>query len=115
MWNSIGNITCSDLGINNRIEIRFTSTDRNKPEAFNDNFGFTMAALSYEGAVFASDPEEDPEDPLSKTRGSTVFYHAFSGQQHMRGANEVRPGLSVEADTALTPNSPHCTEGSIHL
>ena len=91
VWNSIGNITCSDLGINNRIEIRFTSTDRNKPEAFNDNFGFTMAALSYEGAVFASDPEEDFEDSLSKTRGSTVFYHAFPGQQHMRGANEVRP------------------------
>jgi hypothetical protein len=90
VWNSIGNITCSDLGINNRIEIRFTSTDRNKPEAFNDNFGFTMAALSYEGAVFASDPEEDLDDSLSKTKGSTVFYHAFAGQQHMRGANEVR-------------------------
>ena len=92
VWNSIGNITCSDLGINNRIEIRFTSSDRNKPEAFNDNFGFTMASLSYEGAIFASDPEDDLEgdDPLSKTAGSTVYYHAFAGQQHMKGANEVR-------------------------
>jgi hypothetical protein len=92
VWNSIGNITCSDLGINNRIEIRFTSSDRNKPEAFNDNFGFTMASLSYEGAIFASDPEDDLEgdDPLSKTAGSTLYYHAFAGQQHMKGANEVR-------------------------
>lgn len=95
VWNSIGNITCSDLGINNRIEIRFTSSDRNKPEAFNDNFGFTMASLSYEGAIFASDPEDDLEgdDPLSKTAGSTLYYHAFAGQQHMKGANEVRTHL----------------------
>ena len=92
VWNSIGNITCSNLGINNRIEIRFTSSERNKPEAFNDNFGFTMASLSYEGAIFASDPEDDLEgdDPLSKSAGSTVYYHAFAGQQQMKGANEVR-------------------------
>ena len=92
VWNSIGNITCSDLSMNNRIEIRFTDSNRNKPEAFNDSFGFTMASLSYEGAIFASDPEEDYEgsDPLNKLKGSTVFYHAFPGQAHMKGANEVR-------------------------
>jgi hypothetical protein len=51
-----------------------------------------MASLSYEGAIFASDPEDDLEgdDPLSKTAGSTLYYHAFAGQQHMKGANEVR-------------------------
>ena len=90
VWNSIGNITCMEMGINNRIEIRFTNTQRNKSDAFNDNLNFTMAALSYEGALFSAEPEEDvDEDNLSNLKGSTIYYHAFPGQSLLQGANEV--------------------------
>lgn len=62
VWNNIGSITCMEDHSNNRIEIRFTNVNgKNRNEAFPDNFNFTMAALSYEGAVFASDPEESEE------------------------------------------------------
>ena len=90
VWNSIGNITCMDVGVNNRIEIRFTNTQRNRADAFNDNLNFTKAALSYEGALFSTEPEEDIDgDSLAKLKGSTIYYHAFPGQSVLQGANEV--------------------------
>ena len=91
VWNSIGNITCSHHGMNNRIEIQFTNSNTNKSVVFSDSFGFSMASLSHQGAIFASNPEEDSEglDPLNESKGSTVFYHAFPGQLRMKGANEV--------------------------
>ena len=90
VWNSIGNITCMDLDVKNRIEIRFTNTQRNRADAFNDNMNFTKAALSYEGAFFSSEPEEDAdEDNVTKLKGSSIYYHAFPGQTILKGANEV--------------------------
>ena len=90
VWNSIGNITCMDMSVNNRIEIRFTNTQRNRADAFNDNLNFTKAALSYEGALFSTEPEEDIDgDSFAKLKGSTIYYHAFPGQTVLQGANEV--------------------------
>lgn len=96
VWNSIGNITTRTEAVSNRIEIRFANKSRrNKQEAFPDNWGFTMAALSHEGAVFASEPIDDDTldfDEISKKRpkqGSTIYYHAFSaGTERLHGANE---------------------------
>lgn len=52
VWNTVGNITSREEPISNRVEIRFTNTaGNNKNETFPDNYGFTKAALSFEGTV----------------------------------------------------------------
>eukprot|EP01034_Spumella_vulgaris_P027034 gene27034-33694_t len=97
-WNNVGSITSRDESIENRVEFRFTNTmGGNKNESFADRDTFVMAALAYEGAVFASEPEEDPDahkvnrdkegfkKPLP---GSVIYYHAFNGQKQLDGVNE---------------------------
>ena len=50
VWNAIGSIVSREESMNNRIEIKFSNVDgNNKPEQFPDNYGFSKAALSYEG------------------------------------------------------------------
>jgi hypothetical protein len=106
VWNNVGNIILRDEDASNRIEIRFSNTSgKNKGEVFTDNYDFFTAALSFEGALFATHPEEAPEkadkDPNypeedededldDKSKGSTIMYRAFSGQTQLEGANEVR-------------------------
>jgi len=88
VWNAVGSIVSREDGMTNRIEIKFTNIDgNNKPEAFPDNYGFTKASLSYEGAFFATDAEEAESDVVSH-RGSTIYYHAFPNQRHLGDANE---------------------------
>lgn len=88
VWNAIGSIVSREDGMTNRVEIKFANIDgNNKPEAFPDNYGFTKAALSYEGAFFASDAEDVDSDSVLR-RGSTVYYHAFPNQRHLGEANE---------------------------
>lgn len=93
VWNNVGNITSREESASNRVEIRFANTGgRFKNEVFPDHFGFTMASLSTEGAVFASDPvpgpgnERDGEEVIGA--GSTVYYHAFAGSSRLDGCNE---------------------------
>lgn len=97
VWNKVGSIVLREETVENRIEIRFNNTGgSNRNESFPDRAGFTMAALSYEGAVFATDPEpiDEPKganrDPelRKETPGSTIYYHAFPGQKQLMGANE---------------------------
>jgi len=108
VWNSVGSIVSTEYSATNcRIEIRFSNVGgRNKQTAFQDNMGFTMAALSYEGAVFATDPEEEDEEEAAARRAkeieetgyadptvrrvtaSKVFYYAFPGHIQLGGANE---------------------------
>lgn len=92
VWNSIGSITLREDSLDSRIEIRFANSNgTNRHEAFSDRTGFTMASLSYEGAVFASDPEEiDEVDYLGRSTGATtigkgsiIYYHAFPGQKQL--------------------------------
>jgi hypothetical protein len=107
VWNHVGNVTIREETLENRIEIRFTSANTgNRNEAFADRSGFVMAALSYEGAVFATEAEpfDAEEDPLrvvdKKVKGSTIYYHAFPGKMHLNGSNEsfrcsLGPGENV--------------------
>lgn len=96
VWNNVGSIVLREESIENRVEIRFSNTaGGNRNESFADRTGFVMGALSYEGAIFASEPEpaEEPVgayDPelRKETPGSTIYYHAFPGQKHMAGVNE---------------------------
>eukprot|EP01041_Mallomonas_annulata_P002297 gene2297-4467_t len=91
-WNHVGTIVLREESLSNRIEIKFSNVGgSNKQEAFSDMYGFTMGALSYEGALFASDPEEPEtedqrEDP--NRPGSVVYYKAFPGQKTVMGVNE---------------------------
>lgn len=87
MWNAIGSIISREESLSSRIEIKFANVDGvNKPEAFNDNYNFTMASLSNEGAFFANQPEQDLSDETIRV-GSTVYYHAFPGQRQLVDAN----------------------------
>jgi Minichromosome loss protein, Mcl1, middle region len=85
-WNGIGNIVTRILDDgNHRIQIRFTNGNI-KQEIIQDSLGFTRASLAYEGAVFSTDVYEE------KSNGSLIsmiYYHAFSKQTHLNGANEV--------------------------
>ena len=92
VWNHIGNITLREEpeANQNRIEIRFADTmGRNKQEAFADTDGFVMAALSNEGALFATPMEVLEEDAFRKPLGSKIHYHAFPAQPQLEGANET--------------------------
>ena len=91
VWNSVGNITArhdpKDV-TDNRYEIKFSNAmGKNRQEAFNDNYVFTMASLAFEGAIFASDPEVPDEDQITPPHGSTICYRAFSS--FLDGANET--------------------------
>lgn len=105
VWNCVGNITLSEGSFENRIEIRFTdaSGGHNRNEAFPDRLGFVLGSLGYDGAAFATAPDEVPaakvrkldefgleEEAVGNTsiKGSTLFYHAFGGNQHLDGVNE---------------------------
>ena len=102
-WNNIGNITLRSEPENeqNRIEIRFTDTmGVNKQEAFADVLGFNMAALSNEGAIFATDIEA-VDDMYHDPSGSKVHYHAFSGQKKMEKANESFTHELLDNERAL--------------
>ena len=86
VWNQVGNIISRDEGISNRIEIKFSnSAGKNKQETFSDTNKFTLASLSYEGAIFAT--ELDPNAPEGSP-GSSIYYHAFPSQKALEGANE---------------------------
>lgn len=101
VWNSIGNITTrNENDSTSRIEIRFANTmSRNKQEAFPDNFGFNMASLAYEGAIFATPLEIVDEDDFRRPNGSTIHYHAFPG--FLDGANETFTHTLPEGEAAL--------------
>ena len=100
VWNSIGNITSRAENDANRIEIRFSNTmSRNKQEAFPDQYGFTMASLAYEGAIFASPPELlDAETSYRTPKGSVIHYHAFPS--FLDGANETFTTSLAEGEAA---------------
>ena len=107
VWNAVGNITCREESMSNRIEIRFANASgRNKNDVIMDNSAFSMAALSYEGAFFANEPDPDEENPEDGDGGepeavggsalkkkssasSTIYYRAFPGHVNLAGANEV--------------------------
>lgn len=115
VWNSIGYIISKKNNFENRIDIRFTNTEYGKHDSFPDRIGFTMADLSYEGAVFASPPEEksnfntkyNNDDIINKFneekkfKGSTIYYHSL-GQNKLDGINDtfkivLNDGEAVEA------------------
>ena len=92
-WTACGNITSREESASNRIEVRFTNQGgKNRNEVFADNFGFTIAAMSLEGALFASPPHSTDAKVLSEldglTSGSTLYYHAFPGSGALAGHNE---------------------------
>jgi hypothetical protein len=110
VWNKVGSIVLREETVENRIEIRFNNTGgSNRNESFPDRAGFTMGALSYEGAVFATEPEpvDEPKganrDPelRKETPGSTIYYHAFPGQKQLMGANESFRWTLSDGEAAL--------------
>ena len=62
----IGSIICTEYShTNSRIEIRFANVGgKNKQTAFQDNMGFSMAALSFEGTTHPSYPHLLPSSHL---------------------------------------------------
>lgn len=100
VWNSVGNITLREESLENRVEIRFTdASSGNRNEAFADRLGYVMGALGYDGAAFATSADEPSPETLGRdeadidhipkaVKGSTLFYHAFPGAQHLDGVNE---------------------------
>ncbi len=110
VWNTIGSIVLREETLENRVEISFANTaGANRNESFPDRDGFTMGAMSREGAVFASPPEPS-EDPVvtdfdpefrKETPGSTIVYHAFAGQKHLAGANESFRWTLSDGEAAL--------------
>jgi hypothetical protein len=92
VWNRVGNIVTREAGVGQRIEIRFSNTEGlNKPEAFIDNYGFSKASLSIDGAVFSCEPNVDDKDQLDYgvIPGSTIYYHAFRKHNAAEDANET--------------------------
>lgn len=100
-WNLVGSVVCREEESGNRIEIKFADTSgSNKNFSFVDSEDFKLAALSYEGAFFANQPEDPEIDDLtglpignnpntSDKKGSDIRYHAFPGQTQLQGANET--------------------------
>ena len=97
-WNQVGTITCREEDGGNKMEIKFADINgKNKNQSFVDHEGFSIAALGFEGACFANQPEEPsadeamdiPSSNQSRQNGSIIYYHAFPGQSHMNGANET--------------------------
>ncbi|KAJ1441494.1 hypothetical protein B484DRAFT_390699 [Ochromonadaceae sp. CCMP2298] len=93
VWNNVGSIVLREEKVEGRVEIKFANTaGGNRNESFADHTGYVMAALSYEGALFASEADEDEgrdrDDFKKETAGSTLYYHAFPAQQQLGGANE---------------------------
>lgn len=100
-WNLVGNIVCREEDSGNRIEIKFADiSGKNKNFNFVDSEDFKLAALSYEGALFANQPEDPEMDDItglpirdnantSDKKGSDIRYHAFAGQTQLQGANET--------------------------
>jgi len=103
VWNSIGSITLREEHEQgqNRIEIRFADVNgRNKQEAFADTDGYIMAALSHEGAIFATAMGDADDDDIRKPLGSKIHYHAFPAQQKLVGANETFTASLPEGEEA---------------
>lgn len=108
-WNHIGSIVSRQDTIisggtsSNRIEIRFSDAmSANRQEVITDHYGYSMAALSQDGAIFAAAPDDaadDDEDDhangmtsaLNKflanknLPGSVVYYHAFPNSMKLTG------------------------------
>ena len=111
VWNSVGQITSRNEGAESRVEIKFANqSGSNRNEVLVDRSGFIMAALSYEGAVFATAMEVDPDknnpyaSEFKKTAtyyGSTIYYKAFPSQPQMRGCNESFQMTLAEEEEAL--------------
>jgi hypothetical protein len=98
VWNQVGTITCREEDGGNKIEIKFADINgKNKNQSFSDHEGYCIAALGFEGACFANQPEDPsagqatdmPVGEQNTRNGSTIYYHAFPGQSHMNGANET--------------------------
>lgn len=87
VWNDVGNITTREEGPSNRVEIRFYNVNGvNKQQTFADTAKYSLASMSFEGAVFATElGEADPTDPSPV--GSTVYYRPFPNHKVMEGAN----------------------------
>ena len=110
VWNSVGMITARDEDDESRIEIKFANQNSsNRNEVMVDHTGFVMAALSYEGAVFATAAEVDPDknNPYASDfkkptvyYGSTIYYKAFPNQAQLKGCNESFQVTLAEAEEA---------------
>jgi hypothetical protein len=105
VWNHLGNISSREEALENRVEIRFTDISYHKNEVIADRTGFTMAALSGDGAAFASDIQDDDSEKsdLKKSKllmedihdenldmnakGSVIYYHAFQTQNNKNNSN----------------------------
>jgi hypothetical protein len=114
VWNHLGNISSREEALENRVEIRFTDISYHKNEVIADRTGFTMAALSGDGAAFASDIQDDDSEKsdLKKSKllmediheenldmnakGSVIYYHAFQTQNNKNSNNPEAMGNQLE-------------------
>lgn len=105
IWNDVGSIISREESTgSNRIEIRFSNSfSSNKQENLQDLYGYTMTAMSNEGALFASpaEPVDDNNGAIDRDStgdsaldmflkgtnhaGSVIYYHAFSGSKSLDG------------------------------
>ncbi len=110
VWNSVGSIVIADDNMSYRYDVRFTDASSGKAEQFESMEMYSRAAMSKEGAVFATDPIELTEEEKfgledyeikRKTKGSTIYYRAFPNQRHLEGCNSSFTYTMAEGEAAL--------------
>eukprot|EP00934_Nitzschia_sp_Nitz4_P005744 Nitzschia sp. Nitz4//scaffold150_size53981//29254//32411//NITZ4_006678-RA/size53981-snap-gene-0.66-mRNA-1//-1//CDS//3329537074//5734//frame0 len=58
-WNSIGSITLLQGDTLNTVDISFTDSAFKRPVSFTDNMNFILGSLGADGAIFATDLQDD--------------------------------------------------------
>jgi chromosome transmission fidelity protein 4 len=65
-WNHVGSITIlhgdGDLNHRNTVDINFTDSAYKRPISFTDNMNFILGSVGEDGAIFASDLQEEDDD-----------------------------------------------------
>lgn len=105
-WNHIGSITIlhgdGELNLRNTIDINFTDSAYKRPISFTDNMNFIIGSLGEDGAIFASDLQEEDDDDdsieenLDELQMSEKTKQAVKRSHKKRGNKSGKPmGSSI--------------------
>ncbi|KAL3926390.1 MAG: hypothetical protein SGBAC_013494, partial [Bacillariaceae sp.] len=104
-WNHIGSMTIVNGTVSTSqrgtVDISFTDSAYNRPVSFTDNIGFIVGSLGQDGAIFASDLQDDDDDymddrNLGGLQMSENTIQAVKRSQRKRSKRNARPtGSSI--------------------